>query len=290
MGLRKKESDDEPGVKKLPDWLKRCGFHENIKPKEILRIESSSYSFELDEESEVLNAEKIVNYAIKQSELLFEKLDKNAFQIILGGDCSVLLGTALALRKKGNFGLFFLDGHTDFIEPNLSQTKGAAGMDLAIATGHGHSKLTNILGYGNYLEEKNVFCVGNREYDSEYVEPILNSEITYYSLKESRKKGLVNIVADFLNMIEKSCLDGFFIHLDVDVLNDEIMPAVDSRADDGFSYSELGEILKPLFVSEKSFGIEITILDPNLDVEGRYTKEFVENFTRVIETSRNEQN
>ena len=72
--------------------------------------------------------------------------------------------------------MFFLDGHTDFILPEISQTGGAAGMDLAIVTGHGHDKLTNIFNLKPYLPERNVFCVGNREYSPEYIQPILGSE------------------------------------------------------------------------------------------------------------------
>jgi arginase len=38
-----------------------------------------------------------------------------------------------------------------------------------------------------------------------------------------------------------------------------------------------------LLSSPKAIGIEITILDPNLDKEGKYTTEFVSNFVKVIE-------
>ncbi len=84
-------------------------------------------------------------------------------------------------------------------------------------------------------------------------------------------------------MVEKNELDGFFIHLDVDVLNDDIMPAVDSREKDGLNYPEFVTILGMLLTSEKAIGMEITILDPNLDKEGKYTKEFVSNLVKVIE-------
>ena len=84
-------------------------------------------------------------------------------------------------------------------------------------------------------------------------------------------------------MIEENDLDGFLIHLDVDVLNDNIMPAVDSRENDGLNYPEFITILTRLLSSPKSIGIEITILDPNLDIEGKYTTAFVSNFVKVIE-------
>ena len=287
LGLKKTASEIEPGVKKLPGWLKEHGFHDRIHPEKVLSIEPLEYSMHLDHESGIRNANKIVNYAIEQAKLLFEQLNRNTFQLIIGGDCSILLGSAIALRQKGNYGLFFLDGHTDFIWPEISQTGGAAGMDLALVTGHGHNKLTNIHNLKPYFKEKNVFCVGNREFDPEYVRPILESDIQYFDLNRLRTNGLRNTAEQFLEAVGKHKLDGFFIHLDVDVLNDGIMPAVDSREKGGLTYEEFSELLTPLLSNTMAVGIEITILDPDLDVGGKHTIKFVENFVEMLEDCKN---
>jgi arginase len=113
--------------------------------------------------------------------------------------------------------------------PELSGTKGAAGMDLAIVTGNGHPKLANISGLGPYFKEEHVWCAGNREFDELYVKTITDSNIHYYDLLHLRETEIKNCCHGFLNMINKNRLDGFWIHLDVDVLDDELMPAVDSR-------------------------------------------------------------
>ncbi len=283
LGLKKPILAPEPGVNKLPDWLRKYGFHKKINPEQVLRIETPEYTMDFDKETSVINAEKVIEYAIQQSKLISEQLEKDTFKVIIGGDCSILLGSSIALKQKGNFGLFFLDGHTDYILPKISKTGGVAGMDLAIVTGYGHHKLTNIFNLKPYFKEKNVFCVGNREYDKEYVRPILESDINYFDLKRLRSNGLKKTVNQFLELVWENNLDGFFIHLDVDVLNDTIMPAVDSREIDGLTYKEFSELLIPLFSSKKAIGIEITILDPNLDTDGKYTIEFVKNFIETLE-------
>ena len=283
LGLKKKEFDIEPGVKLLPSWLRKNKFHELINPKQIFIADPPDYSMDLDEESGVRNAEKIISYAIKQAELLSQQIRQDSFQIIIGGDCSILIGNALALRQKGEYGLFFLDGHTDYVLPEISQSKQAAAMELAIVTGYGHEKLTNILKLKPYFKENNVWCVGNREYDSNIVKSILDSGINYFDLNKLRKTSVENCTLQFLKMVDGNELDGFFIHLDVDVLNDDIMPAVDSREKDGLNYPEFTNLLSRLLSSPKAIGIEITILDPNLDKEGKHTREFVSNFVKVIE-------
>jgi hypothetical protein len=69
-------------------------------------------------------------------------------------------------------------------------------------------------------------------------------------------------------MMETSGVDGFWIHLDADVLDDAIMSAVDSRQPGGLSHSELVELLRGLLRSGLAVGMEVTIFDPELDPTG----------------------
>ncbi|WP_419870661.1 arginase family protein [Chryseobacterium sp. CT-SW4] len=285
LGLIKKDHEKEPGVIKLPDWLRKLGFHKKIDPTHVFRLDAPPYEMKPDEETQVKNTDLIIQYALRQAVLISDYFNPGNFNIVLGGDCSILIGNAIALKKRGKFGLFYLDGHTDFIPPRLSPSGGAAGMDLAIVTGLGHEKLTNIGNIKPYFEEKHIFCAGNAETDDrEYVEQIINSEIHYLDIDHLRRNGFSKTAKDFLKMVEDEKLDGFFIHLDVDVLMDEIMPMVDSRMEDGLTYSDLKEILIPLIAHPQCVGIEITILDPDYDPEGIHTKNFIENITEIFKS------
>lgn len=280
LGLKESQPGKEPGVKKLPDWLWKHNLHKFIPHKDIIRIDPPGYSAIKDSETQILNANSLVEYAREQAYLINNLLTQNKFPFILGGDCSILLGPAIALKQKGNYGLFYLDGHTDFMNVSLSETGGVGGMAASIVTGNGHEKLTNILNLSPYIKEENLWCVGNREYDDEYENEIRNSSATYFSLDMLRKQGIENCINSFLSHIKN--LDGFWLHIDVDVLNDSIMPCVDSRTTDGLTYEEFNELTSYLFQSEKLSGLEITILDPDLDSTGQYTKEFVTNITTTF--------
>ncbi|SHM09931.1 arginase family protein [Flavobacterium saccharophilum] len=282
LGLKEPQPGKEPGVKKLPDWLWKNNLHKFIPHKDIIRLDPPKYTSNKDNETQILNANSLVEYAREQAYLINNLLTQNKFPFILGGDCSILLGSAIALKQKGNYGLFYLDGHTDFINVSLSETGGVGGMAASIVTGNGPQKLTNILNLSPYIKEENLWCVGNREYDDEYENEIRNSTATYLSLEMLRKQGIENGVKSFLSQIETKNLDGFWLHIDVDVLNDAVMPCVDSRTPDGLTYSEFNELTSHLFQSEKLSGLEITILDPDLDTSGQYTKEFVANITTTF--------
>jgi arginase len=282
LGLKEPFAGQEPGVIKLPDFLKKHNFHTLLNPSQVLRLDPPKYEMTIDEISGIRNSDQIVKYSREQSQILEKVLSDHKFPIVIGGDCSILIGNSLALKNIGEFALFFLDGHTDFMWPSLSQTGGAAGMDLAIVTGHGHNKLTDIDGQKPYFKEEHVWCVGNRDYEEWYVKAIKDSNVNYVDLNMLRQEGIKKCISDFLQMVYDKNLDGFWIHIDVDVLNDNIMPAVDSRQPDGLEYNEFNEILQSLLVDKKASGMEITILDPDLDPSGNYTKDFVRNFCTTI--------
>jgi arginase len=289
LGLKEPQPGKEPAVKRLPDWFQRHNLHKILDPENTLRLDPPKYTNIKDSETQILNANSLIEYAREQAYLVNNLLTRNKFPFILGGDCSILLGSAIALKQKGNYALFYLDGHTDFMDISLSETGGVGGMAASIVTGNGHEKLTNILNLSPYVKEENLWCVGNREYDDEYENEIRNSSATYISLKDLREKGISNCTAAFLSEVENKNLDGFWLHIDVDVLNDTIMPCVDSRTPDGLTYGEFNELTSYLFQSKKLCGLEITILDPDLDTTGQYTKDFVDNITHTFNLSQKNQ-
>ncbi|MCD0471581.1 arginase family protein [Flavobacterium sp. JAS] len=287
LGLKEPQPGKEPGVKRLPDWLWKHNLHKIIDPKSTIRLDAPKYSNIREVETNILNANLLVDYSREQAYLINNLLSQNKFPFVLGGDCSILLGAAIALKQKGNYGLLYLDGHTDFMDVSLSETGGVGGMAASIVTGNGPEKLTNILNLSPYIKEENLWCVGNREYDDEYENEIRNSSATYISLQTLRKQGILNTIQSFLSEIENKNLDGFWLHIDVDVLNDAIMPCVDSRTPDGLTYDEFNELTSCLFKSDKLSGLEITILDPDLDPTGQYTKDFVTNITTTFNSFKN---
>ncbi len=286
LGLKEPVPGQEPGVKKLPDWLRQQQFHNKLNPSQVFRLPAPTYSALPDLETGVLNTDALVQYAQEQASLLLPILEQQQFPVVIGGDCSILLGSALALKQKGTYALFYLDGHTDFMEPALSGTGGVGGMAAAMVAGYGPEKLTQINQQGPYIPEEFVWCVGNREYDAEYEGAIQNSGATYISLAHLREMGMIYCVNSFLEEVDLAKLNGFWLHLDVDVLDDTVMPAVDSRTPGGLTYKQLDYLLTPLIASPKLAGLEITILDPDLDPTGQYTQAFVSNFVNTFTAAR----
>lgn len=286
LGLKEPAPGVEPGVRFLPEALEKAGFSHLAGIRSKTRVPAPPYSMQLDKPSKLRNAEAIAIYSKDLSEEILRVIRHQETALVIGGDCSVMLGAMIALKQLGSYGLFHLDGHTDYMWPEYSQTGGVAGMGLAIAAGIGHEKLTNIDNLGPYINEENVYCAGNREYDDAYVELSLRSRMRYMDLEAIREHGPAKVAQDFLEMVDLKNLDGFWIHFDVDALNDSVMPCVDSRTPDGLWYDELKQLLVPMLRSPLFTGMEITILDPTLDPEGIYVGQFVAEMAGIITACR----
>ena len=82
---------------------------------------------------------------------------------MLGGDCSIVLGGLLALRRRDRVGLLFVDGHTDLYQPEANINGEAASSDLALATGRGPDILTMFEGYRPLVRDADVVVLGFRD-------------------------------------------------------------------------------------------------------------------------------
>ena len=236
------------------------------------------YDPAIDPLTGIRNAQAIAGYSQRLAEAVQPVVSSGSFPLVLGGDCSILLGPLLALRRQGRYGLCFIDGHLDLLTPENSTSKGAAGMDLALAIGHGPDLLANLNGLRPMVEPPHVVALGYRGGTDGYgalADPTTRPPLLWLPLTEVRVRGPIAAAEAALTLFEGARLQGFWIHLDVDVLDDNLMPAVDSREADGLSYEELSAVLRRLLLSPLAVGMEITILDPDLDPDGQIIESFV---------------
>ena len=267
------------GVENLPEALKRAGLYEKLGAEYADRIKPSlQYNPKRDNKTLLLNAEGIRGFSLELSNAVSRVLGNKQFPIVLGGDCSVVIGPLLTLRRYGRYGLFFIDGHADFYQPEASVTGEVADMDLAIVSGRGPDILTNIDGLKPYVREMNIVLFGYRDAEQSSIygsQDVRNSSINVFDLSDVKKLRIVTSATLAVKSLLKEELDGFWIHLDADVLDDEVMPAVDYRLDGGLSFSDLSELLRVLISTRRAVGMTITIFNPHLDLEGSIANEFV---------------
>ena len=73
-----------------------------------------------------------------------------------------------------------------------------------------------------------------------------------------RHQGLEQAAPRILNVADRADLDGYWIHLDVDILDPGVMPSVDSPDPGGLDPAELTDLLAAL--APRAIGAQVTVL------------------------------
>jgi arginase len=113
LGLRPPEPDAVPGVYKLAGALRDQQLLERLGARDAGVVVPPRYGSSWDGKT-VRNLEAIAAYSLKLAARVESILRRDEFPLVLGGDCGILLGNLLALRRFGRTGLVFVDAHSDF--------------------------------------------------------------------------------------------------------------------------------------------------------------------------------
>ena len=145
-------------------------------------------------------------------------------------------------------------------------------MDLALVTGRGPTMLTRFDGVdGPLVRDEDVVAVGARdaeERDRAGSQDARATRVHLFELATVRARGMDAVADDAMGILARRELSGFWLHLDADVLDDAVMPAVDYRQPGGLSPAELVTLLRMCARSGALRGVSVAIYNPALDPSG----------------------
>ena len=204
--------------------------------------------------------------------------------LVLGGDCSILLGIVPALRTQfGRIGLCLVDGHPDFSTGSDSETGETADMELAILTGDGPGALTTLAGKPPMIDVLDAVLLGHREVglDAGSAAELarlpenlfrVDSEALLLAPKETGKKALNHLQHREVR---------FWLHIDLDVLDPRAFPAVTYPQPGGPDLDQLVGAIEPLATSPQLLGVSIADFRPDLDPNEKCANQIVD-LTRAL--------
>jgi arginase len=277
LGLRPPTATSVPGCAKAPGALRDHGLLPRLAARDAGCLTPPRYDpGDWRPGDGVCHAVSIAAYSKQLADRIAAIIDAGEFPVVLGGDCSIVLGSALAMNRLGEdiggrIGLVFVDGHSDFRHPgNASYVGAAAGEDLALVTGRGQPDLAAIEGRRPYFRDIDVVVLGIRGHD-EYRLDLQAAGIVTRPVPALRAEGAAR-TAQWARDQLVDCA-GYWVHVDVDVLDPAVMPAVDAPEPGGIAFPELELLLAGLVDTPHCLGVEITVFDPDYDTDGAFAEE-----------------
>ncbi len=198
--------------------------------------------------------------------------------LVLGGDCTVLIGALAGARQAldARVGLAFVDGHLDFYDGRSSPTGECADTELAIVTGGGPRELAAIAGSTPIVEPSDVIACGYRPEPAPETVPSGEEFTLERDLLDPAIEAVEAVRIDdpggLGRRIERRLAahpGRFWLHLDADVLDPKLMPAVSYPEPDGLGWEEATALIAPLGASSALVGVSVADLNTDLDPDGR---------------------
>ena len=172
---------------------------------------------------------------------MVDKIKEEYFPIMIGGDHSAAIASALASAKVNvDIGVIWIDAHTDYNTFETTVTGNIHGLPLAAITGY---KCNELRYYhdGKIVQPSHTVIVGARSIDDAEKDNVRYSGVTVFTTKDIQEKG-IDAVMDEAFKIAGYKTKGVHVSYDLDVIDPDVAPGVSIPEFDGISEEEAMKI------------------------------------------------
>jgi arginase len=289
IGVRPYEDGEARHLNRAPGVLRDRGLIERLDATDFGDVMPPPYRDYVRPPNRARNEEQVIRYSRALAERVTTAGAYGRFAVVLGGDCSVVLACLLAGKRTagGPIGLAYLDAHADFATPAESRTGSVASMSLGLAAGRGDTPLARLGGRVPLVDGAHVALLGRRDAADAWHghAALATSRIFDLPDHELLTQDLGDVATATLARVATTDVHGFWIQVDVDVLNPAIMSAVDSPEPGGPLPDELVRLLGPLVLHPRALGVSLTSYDPALDPDRSCARQLVNLLEALLVTS-----
>jgi arginase len=250
------------GTELAPAALRERGIVERLGATDRGDLDVAIRGDVRDPETGVIGIDGVLATTTAVREAVRETIAAGERPLLLGGCCTLVPGALAGLRDAvGAHRVAYVDGHVDVYDGRTSPTGEAADMPLAVAFGFGPRAWVDAAG-GPTTAPEDVVVLGARDpEEATDIEELLAGPLAPLTVLGPRDLDRAEVPAA-----------PFWIHLDVDVLDEREMPATDYLMPDGIGWEELAAVMAPLCEASSLAGFSLGCVNPEKDPEGLYVE------------------
>jgi arginase len=278
-----------PGQDKAPEALRNAGLLDMLRRNHV-RVEDagdvSSFRWRPDRASpRAMNLEYAVRAARETAEKTRSALSSGARTLILGGDCTVELGTvSAALQASSNVGLIYVDLDVDLHTPQTTSDGALDWMGVAHMLGvEGVARDLKELGPRTpLLPADAVFLFAHKNVDpceQQLIDSLRIKGIHADAVASNPRDAGLQAALDWGKRF-----DHLLIHLDVDVIDFENFPiAENTRRKMGLTFEQVMTALEALLQAPNWSALTITEVNPDHGLaDGSTIRDFASAVTSAL--------
>jgi arginase len=267
LGVPTNSAGTTDGVARAPEALREAGLLGALRAS-VPAVDDGDVPLpapraERDRSTHVIDPEGLKAMTAAVRERVAAILGDGRFPLVLGGDCPVLLGCLAAFGIGERHGLLFVDGHEDAYPPERSTTGEAADMELGLALGVADlSWWPELAALSPLVMAARTRLLGPRDRAAilrEGVDPVSERVATVDAAGVAADPDGAASAA-----VRAVATGPWWLHVDLDVLSTEALPAVDYPQPGGLSWEQLERVTAEALPAGP-VGWDVTIYNPDLD-------------------------
>ena len=217
------------------------------------------------------NLKKNINEIYSYNEQLYnEVLKSDVFPIIIGGDHSIAVASALAsIKKHENLGIIWFDAHGDFNTFKTTTTGNIHGLPFAVLTNF-ENEFNTEYHKGNFFNCKNAVLVGARDIDmpDEY-NNLIEAGVTIFTTEDINKYGMEYVYNKAFEIASNNT-NGVHISYDLDVIDPIFAPGVSVPVKNGLTLEQAYTFVDKIIENKDVVkSIDLVEFNPSRDEEDK---------------------
>ena len=168
---------------------------------------------------------------------IVEKTKEEFFPIVIGGDHSVGMASALAsIKHQPDIGTIWISAHTNYCTRETTTTGNLNEFSLMTVSNQKNSEYRHYHD-GQIIQPSKTVIIGVREISQNQKDDLKYSGVTVFTMDDIKEKGIEEIIEQAFN-IATFKTQGVHVSFSLDVLDPDIAPGVSAPIDDGLTQEE----------------------------------------------------
>lgn len=249
------------------------------KDKDIIKSRNLSDRRKNEYEIEKFNSELYKN--------MVSKIKEEYFPIMIGGDHSAAIASALASTKVNiDVGMIWIDAHTDYNTFESTVSGNIHGLPLATINGYKNSDLRTYHD-GKIIQPSKTVIIGARSIDDGEKDNVRYSGVTVFTTQDIKEKGVEAIMEEAFKIAGYKT-KGIHVSYDLDVIDPDVCPGVSIPEFDGISEEEAMQINEYLVKNFKDIlSFDLVEFNPLRDVERKTEQIALNILAQIIRAAEN---
>ena len=262
------------GTEASPAALRALGLPDRLGARDLGDLDVRVTGGERDPVSGIVGWPSVGAMTTEVRAAVRQVLSSGERPLLLGGCCGLVMGAVAGARDElGRVGVVNVDGHVDAYDNRTSPTGEAADMPVGALLGLGWPDLLRLMGPKPVVAHGDAVVIGARDPDEAADLGDLPDRLGI--MQRDRDAVVADpaaaghaAVAHFAAGTATAPV--YWVHLDVDVLDETAFPATDYLMPNGIDLDQLADVLRPLTQHPAMIGFSLGCYNPSKDPDGRY--------------------